>query len=56
MCLASLFHKNNFAIFNVEKLPASLPIVGQIPTKEAGEGAPSTPLKLQREFYGYAAK
>lgn len=45
MCLDSLFHKNNFAIFIVEKLPASLPIVGQIPTKEAGEGAPFNPLK-----------
>lgn len=54
MFLGSLFHKNNFAIFTVEKLPASLPIVGQIPTKEAGEGAPSNPLNVnsKRKIYG----
>lgn len=45
------FNRNSLTIFTVEKLPASLPIVGQIPTNGAGEGVPFKPLihKLQKK-------
>lgn len=53
MYIVTRFPTNNFAIFTVEKLLASLPNCGTKSTNEAGEGVPFKPLIInsKRKIY-----